>query len=156
MMKSFKAAFALGLVVSSVVGTTGVSAEPLPTWYGRYVWEESLGRIGGSTPSEGVVAFVTYTLALGPNAGATGCRVSIEGFQRYETMKCTATPQMNQLIIKFYRFDADNTARGGRYALGTELFTMTRTVNGLTTRLQAMGASSDASPRTGRLFLKVR
>lgn len=156
MMKSFKAALALGLSLTGMVGATGASAEPLPTWYGRYVWEESLGRIGGSTPSEGVAAFVTYTLALGPGNGATGCRISIEGFQRYETMKCTATPQMNQLIIKFYRFDADNTARGGRYALGTQLFTMTRTGNGLTTRLQAMGPSSDTTPRTGRLFLKVR
>lgn len=156
MMKFFKAAFALGLSVTGVVGATSASAEPLPTWYGRYVWEEPLGRIGGSSPSESVAAFVTYTLSLGPSAGATGCRVTIEGYQRYETIKCTATPQMNQLIIKFYRFDADTVSRAGRYALGTPLFTMTRTGAGLTTRLQAMGASGESTPRIGRLFLKVR
>lgn len=150
MFKSLTTAVTAGLTALALA--PAAEAAPLATWHGRYVWQESLGRIGGDTPAQGVAAFVTTTLVLGPSAGATGCMVSAEGYQTYERMQCTATPEMNALVIKFYKFGPDAS---GRYTLGTPLFTMTRTPGGLVTRLQAMSPSSNATPRAGRLFRQV-
>lgn len=150
MFRSFTAAVTAGLATLALAPVA--EAAPLATWHGRYVWEESLGRIGGDTPADGLAAFVTTTLVLGPSAGPTQCRINAEGYQTYKQMQCTATPEMNALVIKFYKFNADST---GRYTLGTPLFRMTRTPGGLVTRLQAMQPSSDATPRSGRLFRRV-
>jgi hypothetical protein len=152
MLTSFKTAIALGLAAATLATPNVASAAPLGTWYGTYVWEESLGRIGGSTPAEGAAAFVTRTLSLGPSAGDTGCTVNAEGYQTYEQMKCTATPEGESVIIKFYKFGANAP---GRYRVGAPLFTMTRTGSGLMTRLQGMRPSSDASPSSGMLFRRA-
>ena len=146
MLKLFKTAAALAIGAAAI---TSAHAAPLPGWYGHYVWEEEIGRIGGSTPAEGVTAFITYTLALGPGNGATGCMVHAEGYQTYEQLKCTATPQMDSLIIKYYKFGPNAP---GRYAMGAPLFTMTRTPHGLITRLQALRPAVRSTPQTGRLF----
>ena len=149
MFRSFATAATLGLATLAAVAPTGASAAPLATWHGRYVWEENLGRIGGSTPSEGIVAFTTYTLALGPGNGPTQCSLRGEGFQLNEQMQCTATPQGKSVIIKFYKFAANGR---GRYRMAAPLFTMTRTGSGIVTRLQALQPSSAATPHSGRLF----
>jgi len=151
-MTSFKTAIALGFAAAALATPSVAGAAPLATWYGTYVWEESLGRIGGSTPAEGAAAFVTRTLSLGPSAGATGCTLNAEGFQTYEQMKCTATPEGESVIIKFYKFGANAP---GRYRLGAPLFTMTRSGGGIVTRLQQMRPSSDASPGSGTLFRRA-
>lgn len=152
MRNYLKTILALGLASLSLTAAPSANAAPLSTWYGTFQWEESLGRIGGSTPAEGAAAFVTYTLSLGPNAGSTGCQLKGEGFQTYEQMQCTATPQGEAVIIKFYKFGA--TARG-RYAMGAPLFTINRTEGGLITRLQALQPSSRATPNVGRLFRRI-
>lgn len=154
MMKQIKAAATLALAAAAVAAPTVASAAPLATWFGRYAWEENLGRHGGSTPGEGIVAFMTYTLALGPGNGSTGCTLNIAGFQTYERYRCTATPQLNQLVIKFYGPAPGGNGRD-RYRLGTSMFTLTKTGTGLSTRLQAMAPASDRTPRIGRLFHRV-
>ena len=126
---------------------------PLVAWHGRYVWEESLGRIGGSSPAEGAAAFVTHTLSLGPSAGATGCTLNAQGFQTNTRVLCTATPVGTSVDIKFYRAAPGNV--GGRHAIGDRLFTLTRDGGGIGTRLEALDPASDSTPRTGRLFKKV-
>lgn len=141
----------LGMVALSVAAPAG--AARLADWYGRYVWEESLGRIGGATPAEGVAAFVTHTLTLGRSGGSTGCMLNAEGFQTDEHIRCTATPQGNALVVKFYGLAAQS--RGATYRRGTPLFTLMRTPAGLVTRLQASGPTSDAGPRRGRLFRRI-
>lgn len=148
MFKSIKTAIALSLATAAVAIPTASSAAPLPTWYGSYVWEESLGRIGGEG-RDGIAAFTTYRLTLGPATRDTGCMVNIEGYQRYEQLKCTATPELDKLIIKLYKF---RNSDQGRYPSGTPLFTLIRTENGIMTQLQAMDPSSDNTPRAGRLF----
>ncbi|QNE32356.1 hypothetical protein F1C10_10635 [Sphingomonas sp. NBWT7] len=142
---------------TAMLGITGAlaalpaSAAPLPTWYGTYVWEESLGRVGGEG-RDGVAIFVTRTLTLGPSAGSTGCRLSAEGYQTFEELKCTATPEMESVIIKLYKFRPTDAGRGPS---GTRLFRIVRTENGLMTRLESYDATSDATPRSGRLFRRV-
>lgn len=146
-----KNALLLGLAAAAVTAPVGASAAPLQTWYGRYVWQENLGRIGGNGPRDGVVAFTTYTLRLGPNAGPTGCLLTGEGYQLDERLKCTATPEIDSVVIKFF------TLRGPYvYPQGAKLFTMTRTNRGIVTRLQALHPNSDATPIVGRLFRPLR
>lgn len=126
---------------------------PLAAWQGRYVWEESLGRIGGSSPSEGAAAFVTHTLALGPGSGPTGCTLNAEGFQTYTRTICTATPSGTSLVVKFYKAGPENV--GGRHAVGDRLLTLSRDNSGIATRLEGLSPASDAAPRAGRFFKKV-
>src|SRR4051812_18157426 len=101
MRKRFNPALAIGL------GTIGLlpvaaGAAPLSSWYGRYIWEEPLGRIGGARPAEGAAAFVTYRLTLGQGGGPTACLLNAEGFQTYQHMRCTATPRGNAITVKYY------------------------------------------------------
>jgi hypothetical protein len=151
MLNRIKSTVALGLALAALAPITPAAAKPLPEWYGRYVWEEPLGRVGGSSPTDSIAIFVTYTLALGPGNGSTSCLLRGEGYQTNRQMQCTATPQGNSVIIKFYKFGPDNMGGGG-YALGAPLFTMTRAGGGIVTQLQALSPSSDATPRRGRLF----
>lgn len=149
MFKTIKTALALTFATAAVAIPTVSSAAPLSTWYGTFVWEESLGRIGGDTPQDGIAAFTTYRLTIRPAARDAGCIVNIEGYQRYEQLKCTATPEGEKVIVKLYKFrDSDQ----GRYPSGTPLFTLIRTENGIMTQLQALDPSSDRTPRAGRLF----
>lgn len=130
------------------------STEPSSAWHGRYVWEESLGRIGGSTPSEGVAAFINHTLVLGPSAGATSCALNGDGYQTHRRIICTATPEGQSLVIKFYKFGAENAL--GRHQVGERLFTLTRGPEGLMTRLEGLGRAVDNMPRSGMLFRLTR
>ncbi len=148
MLKSLKTIIAVGLAASTAI-PMAASAAPLSTWYGRYVWEEPLGRVGGPARADSVAIFVTYTLNLAPSSTGTGCTVNIEGYQRFEQLKCTATPEGEKVIIKLYKFRPGDS---GRYPSGTPLFTMMRTEGGIMTQLQALDPSSDNSPRSGRLF----
>ncbi|MDV3458055.1 DUF5991 domain-containing protein [Sphingomonas sp. HF-S4] len=122
-------------------------------WNGRYVWEEDVGRHGGTTPSDSVVAFITYTLSIGPGNGPTGCLLTGQGFQTNRRIQCTVTPRGNAITVKFYKFGADNV--GGRYPSGQPLFTLTRTPRGIVTSLNGLGASSRTTPHRGMLFRRA-
>lgn len=128
------------------------SSRALSAWHGRYVWEESLGRTGGSSPSEGVASFVTYTLSIGPDQGPTGCTLDASGFQTNTRMQCTATPTGPSVVVKFYRFGPDDVR--GRHATGDRLLTLTREGSGLVTQLEGLQPASDRTARRGRLFEK--
>lgn len=149
MLKSIVSAAALGVV--ALMSVAPASAAPLSGWYGKFVWEEPLGRIGGEG-ADGVAIFVTHTLTLGPSAGPTGCRLDAEGYQTDRHWKCTATPEMGTVIIKLFKLRPTDPGRG---VSGTRLFRIARGENGLTTRLEAYDATSDMSPRSGRLFSRV-
>ena len=151
--------------VQIVSGADGAQPQPQPqpqpqratglsSWHGRYLWEESLGRIGGASSSEGVASFVSYTLALGPGNGATGCTLSAQGYQTMMRMQCTATPSGASMVtIKFYKFGADNVR--GRHTMGERLLTLTRDGGGIQTQLEGLNPASDATARQGRLFRKI-
>lgn len=151
MLKSIITTAALATALFAPVAATPAAAQSLPTWYGSYVWEEALGRIGGEG-ADGVAIFVTHRLTLGPAAGNTGCRLDAEGYQTDLHVKCTATPEPGQVVIKLYKFRPTGPGRGPS---GTRMFRMVRTNTGLTTRLEAYGPTSDMNPRVGRLFRQV-
>ena len=144
------------LKVACVIGLGGMmctspgTAAPLAGWQGRYLWDESLGRIGGSTPAEGAAAFVAYRLTVGRGGGVTGCQLDVEGFQTFRHIRCTVTPRGDSVIVKYY--GQAPGARAEPYRRGTALFTLTRAKGGIMTRLQALTPVGGATPRGGRLF----
>lgn len=142
----------LGLAfAAAAVALSAPASAQVAGWTGRYVWEENVGRQGGSSPSDSIAAFITYTLSIGPGNGATGCTLNGQGFQTNKRIQCTVTPRGNTIIVKFYRFGPDNMFNDG-YTRGQALFTLTRTGRGLTTTLQGLRASNRGTPRVGRLF----
>ena len=142
-----RTAMLAGLAALTLATPAVIRAAPIATWYGTYTWEENVGRHGGTRPGEGIVAFRTYTLRLGPGAGSTRCTLMGEGLQLYERTQCTATPELNRLVIRAY------SVRGtGPYATGTRLVTLTRSGRGLVTKLGAIRPGSDRTPTAGRLF----
>ncbi|WP_085808669.1 DUF5991 domain-containing protein [Sphingomonas sp. TZW2008] len=149
MLKSIMTVAALGAATLPVAGPA--IAAPLSTWHGTFVWEEPLGRVGGAG-ADGVAIFVTHTLTLGPAAGSTGCRLDAQGYQTDLHVKCTATPEMDSVVIKLYKFRPTDPGRGPS---GTRLFRMTRTENGLMTRLESYGPTSDMGSRSGPLFRRA-
>ncbi|HXH16422.1 MAG TPA: DUF5991 domain-containing protein [Sphingomonas sp.] len=149
MLKSMKTVVALG--IATFVAVAPASAAPLSGWYGKFVWEEALGRTGGQG-SDGIAIFVTHSLTLGPAAGPTGCRLDAEGFQTDRHWKCTATPELGSVIIKLYKLRPTDPGRG---VSGARLFRMTPGANGLVTRLEGYDPTSDTTPRSGRLFRRV-
>ncbi len=149
MLKTITSLAALG--AAALLAAAPASAAPLSGWYGKFVWEEALGRIGGEG-RDGVAIFVTHTLTLGPAAGPTGCRLDAEGYQTDRHWKCTATPEMGTVIIKLFKLRPTDPGRG---VSGTRLFRITRGENGLVTRLESYDATSDTSPRSGRLFSRA-
>lgn len=124
-------------------------------WNGRYVWEEDVGRHGGTTPSDSITAFITYTLTIGPGAGPSGCSLNGQGLQTNRRIQCTAVPGGNTLVVKFRRFGAENFP-GDSWSAGQSLFTLSRGKRGITTALQALTPSNRNTPRGGMLFRRVR
>ncbi len=144
----------IGLSLAAAATLAVPASAQLAGWNGRYVWEEGVGRQGGSDPRDSVAAFITYTLSIGPGNGPTRCTLNGQGFQTNKRIRCTATPQQGGIVVKFYGYGADNMFDDG-YRPGQPLFTLTRTPRGIVTRLQGLRASSDATSRTGRLFRKA-
>lgn len=142
----------------SLAAAAAMVASPAPAevaaWNGRYVWEEGVGRHGGPDPRDSVAAFITYTLSIGPGNGPTRCTLNGQGFQTNKRIRCTLTPQGKSIIVKFQGYGADNMFDDG-YRGGQPLFTLTRTPRGLVTTLQGLKASSNLTPRSGKLFYKV-
>ena len=155
-MKTYLAgtnAITLALAVAAATLPAPASAQ-VAGWTGRYVWEENVGRHGGSDPRDSIVAFITYTLSIGPGNGPTRCALNGQGLQTNKRIRCTVTPRGNALIVKFYRYGPDNMFND-RYRPGQALFTLTRTRFGITTSLQGLTASSRSTPRRGKLFRRV-
>lgn len=146
----------IGLTLAAIATTAPAPASAqVAAWQGRYIWEEDVGRYGGPDKRDSVVAFITYTLHVGPSAGATGCRLDGQGFQTNKRILCTVTPQGRSAIVKFYDYGPDNIFDSG-YRPGQPLFTLTRGPRGIVTHLQGLQASSRTTPRTGTLFRRLR
>lgn len=144
----------IGVMIAAAAVTVPMhAAAQVAGWNGRYVWEEDVGRHGGTTPSDSIAAFITYTLSIGPGNGPTGCQLTGQGFQTNRRIQCTVTPRANSITVKFYKFGADNV--GGRYPSGQPLFTLTRTPSGVVTSLNGLGASNRTTPRSGKLFRRA-
>lgn len=149
MLKAIKTAAVL--CAATLMTAVPASAAPLSGWYGKFVWEEALGRIGGEG-RDGVAIFVTHTLTLGPSAGSSGCRLDAEGYQTDRHWKCTATPEMGSVIIKLFKLRPTDPGQG---LSGTRLFKITRGESGLVTRLESYTPTSGATHSSEHLFRRV-
>lgn len=137
------------LALSTFAVSASGHAASTPGWDGAYVWEDALGRVGGSNAAESAAMFVTYTLMIGLGTGETGCWLSIEGFQTDQEIACTAMAQGTSLVVRFEH--AADSARPARYAKGAALLTLTRGGGALVTQLQALKDSRNVA-RRGLLF----
>ncbi|QAY77969.1 DUF5991 domain-containing protein [Sphingosinicella sp. BN140058] len=135
-----KLPFAVTAFAAALSAATPAAAAPLSTWYGRYAYSESLGRIGGA-PGEGPAAFVDHVLTIGRN----GCTLTRQGFQTNQRIRCTVTPQGQSAIVKFYAFDS-GAARGPRFSRGQPLLTLTRSGPRLLTRWQGVTRMDGTRP----------
>lgn len=136
------------LAVVALALSAPAHAASTPGWDGTYIWEDPLGRVGGSNAAEGVAVFVTYTLTIGLGTGETGCWLTIEGYQTDQEIACTAVAQGTSLVVKFDSLV--NSARPARYPAGAALLTLTRG-GALVTQLQALKDSRNVA-RKGLLF----
>ncbi|WP_315760280.1 DUF5991 domain-containing protein [Sphingomonas sp. Y38-1Y] len=141
-------------IAAAAAALPAAAPAQVAAWNGRYVWEENVGRHGGTTPQDSIAAFITYTLRVGPGNGPTGCTLNGQGFQTNKRIVCTVTPQGRSAIVKFYGYGPDNMFDDG-YRRGQPLFTLTRGPRGVATTLQALQASSRTTPRRGTLFRRA-
>ncbi|PCD04296.1 hypothetical protein COC42_08425 [Sphingomonas spermidinifaciens] len=157
MNTTFLGARSVALTIAAATAAASLptaAAAQVAGWHGRYVWEEDVGRRGGTDPGDSIAAFITYRLQVGPNAGSTGCRLEGQGLQTNKRILCTITPQRGSAIVKFYGYGPDNMFDDG-YRRGQTLFTLTRGPRGITTTLQALKPSNRATPRSGTLFRRA-
>lgn|GEM_PF-652880 len=142
-----KSVFAgLAGVLALALGPVAFAAQP---WDGTYVFEQALGPGAGGTQN-----FVTHTLTL---SGPEGCRLVAEGFQTDETIRCTAMPDGDRLLVSFVSFatgKVENRYGVKLYSVGQPLFAIAQTPNGLVTTWQGYAqAAGDGAP--GSAFNKV-
>jgi hypothetical protein len=123
--------------------TSALAAVP---WDGTYVYEQGLGKGAG-----GVSLFVTHTLTLdGPQ-----CRLTAEGYQTDEHIRCKATANDDKLEVAFVSFkDGAMLNRFGvrQYTANQPLFTLTRKGDAIATTWQGYNKNNidTAGPPTFR------
>lgn len=103
--------------------TMAAPAAAQPGWNGTYRYSVDQGRDGAGA---GNAIGVDYKLMLG---GRAGCRLTAQGFQTNEDIRCTATPVRGGVRIAFERFADGKVANAYgviRYRPGAALFTLTR------------------------------
>lgn len=121
------------LAITAITAMAMMAAAPAmaqPGWNGTYVFEADLGRDGAGA---GNAIGVEHRLTLG---GRGGCRLTAEGFQSNEDIRCTATPTANGVRIAFKGYaDGGTTNQYGvaQYKPGATLFTLTRGKRGIVT-----------------------
>ncbi|WP_294261285.1 DUF5991 domain-containing protein [uncultured Sphingomonas sp.] len=117
------------VTITAMAMMTAAPAMAQPGWNGTYVFESDLGR---DAVGQGYAIGVEHRLTLGRG----GCRLTAEGFQSNEDIRCTATPTANGLRIAFKGYaDGGTTNQYGvaQYKPGATLFTLTRGKRGVVT-----------------------
>lgn len=115
-------------------------------WDGTYVYEQGLGKGAG-----GISLFVTHTLTI----DGSQCRLTAEGYQTDEHIRCKATADGDKLSVAFGSFrDGAMLNRFGvrQYTTNQPLFTLTRKGNAIATTWQSYNrnAIDTAGPPTFR------
>lgn len=119
-------------------------------WAGTYVYEGSFGRTAGGT---GITAL--YEIRIGARPGSD-CRITIDGFQTEETLRCIPNEEGSTLTLRFKSHeDGALTNRYGVavYTPGAPLLALHRMQDGtLETSWLALQPLDAKTPARGRHF----
>ena len=115
-------------------------------WDGTYVYEQGLGKGAG-----GISLFVIHTLTI----GGSQCRLTAEGYQTDEHIRCKATANGDKLDVTFVSFkDGGMNNQFGKkiYTVNQPLFTLTKQGNAIATTWQGYSKNDidTAGPPTFR------
>ena len=132
---------ALGLALASA--TSALAAGP---WDGTYVYEQGLGTGAG-----GIRLFVTHTLTI----DGSQCRLTAEGYQTDQHIRCKATVRGDKLDVTFVSFkDGSMLNKFGvrEYTPDQPLFTLVRKGSDIATTWQGYNRNNidTAGPPTFR------
>ena len=133
----------LSLVLAPLALASALAAGP---WDGTYVYEQGLGKNPG-----GIALFVTHTLTI----NGSQCRLTAEGYQTDEHIRCKATADGDKVAVAFVSFrDGAMLNRFGvrQYTANQPLFTLTRRGDALATTWQGYNRNNidTAGPPTFR------
>jgi alpha-acetolactate decarboxylase len=137
------ARLAAALCLAFAFVTSALAAGP---WDGTYLYEQGLGKGAG-----GISLFVTHTLTI----DGSQCRLTAEGYQTDEHIRCKAAADGDKLEVAFVSF------RGGamlnrfgvrEYTANQPLFTLTRKGDAIATTWQGYNRNTidTAGPPTFR------
>jgi alpha-acetolactate decarboxylase len=137
------ARLAAALCLGFALATSALAAGP---WDGTYVYEQGLGKGAG-----GISLFVTHTLTI----DGSQCRLTAEGYQTDEHIRCKATANGDKLDVAFasFRNGAMLNRFGVReYTANQPLFTLTRKSDAIATTWQGYNRNNidTAGPPTFR------
>ena len=111
-------------------------------WDGTYLYEQGLGK----NPA-GIALFVNHTLTI----NGSDCRLTAEGYQTNEEIRCKATANGDKLDVAFVSFKGgsmENQFGKKQYTANQPLFTLTRQGNAMATTWQ--GYSKNDADTTGK------
>lgn len=133
----------LSVVLAPLALASALAAGP---WDGTYVYEQGLGKNPG-----GIALFVTHTLTI----NGSQCRLTAEGYQTDEHIRCKATADGDKVEVAFVSFrDGAMLNRFGirQYTANQPLFTLTRRGDAIATTWQGYNRNSidTAGPPTFR------
>lgn len=117
-------------IASMAMASVAAPAAAQPGWTGSYNYYVDEGRDGAGA---GNAIGVDYRLTLG---GRAGCRLTAQGFQTNQDIRCTATPVRGGVRIAFKSFAdgrIENEYGTILYRPGAPLFTLTRGRTGIIT-----------------------
>ncbi|WP_315764372.1 DUF5991 domain-containing protein [Sphingomonas sp. Y38-1Y] len=139
----------LAIAALAIMGAAAPLAAQ-PGWTGTYVFDADLGR---DALGKGISIGVEHRLVLG---GRGGCRLTAQGYQSNEDIRCTAVPTRGGMRITFKSY-ADGSIKNQygvtRYQPGATLFTLTRGPRGVVTSWGAYEPDG-IKGKTGTYFRK--
>lgn len=137
----------LAALTTALLAPTAAAQAPR-AWWGEYQYEWSPGRTAGGT---GIV--VDYRLHL----SADGCRITAQGWQTNETIRCAAQPSGGVININFVSY-GDGSVRNvhgiQRYKPGERLFSLSNKHGAIWTGWGSYSPWENSEP-LGKYFKRI-
>jgi hypothetical protein len=136
---SMKRRVLLPLALVPMFAMPALAAGP---WDGTYLYEQGLGKNPG-----GIALFVNHTLTI----NGSDCKLTAEGYQTNEEIRCKATANGDKLEVAFVSFKGGKmTNQFGKteYKAGQPLFTLAR--NGMAVATTWQGYNKNDADTTGK------
>lgn len=110
--------------------TLAIPAFAAGPWDGTYLYEQGLGK-----NAAGIALFVSHTLTV----NGSDCKLTAEGYQTNEEIRCKATANGDKLDVAFVSFKGGSMANQfgkQEYKSNQPLFTLAKQGNGIATTWQ--------------------